>query len=192
MSDLQSLLQKSELKINVIGTSGSGKSTFAKKLSAVLGVPHIEMDQIFWKANWEQPSDDEFFAKLKTALAQPTWILDGNYNRTVPIKWEKIDLVIWLDYSFSLTLFQAIRRAASRAWSKEELWEGTGNRESFFKSFFSKKSIIWWTITTHKNVRTKYESYMRDRKLAHIQFVRLRNHAEAAQFIDSFKKSDPI
>lgn len=173
------------MKINVIGTSGSGKSTFCKKLALKLSSTHIEMDQIFWGPNWKWPSDEEFFANLKTALDRPDWILDGNYTRTVPVKWESVDMVVWLDYSFPRTLLQAIKRAAHRAWTKEELWEGTGNRDTFRKSFFSKQSIIWWMITTHGKVREKYESYLSDSKFSHIRFVRLRSHEEADNFLKS-------
>lgn len=174
-------------KINVVGTSGSGKSTFAKRLAAALEYPYVEMDKIFWGPNWKWPTDEEFFAKLRTNLAAPQWVLDGNFTRTVPVKWEKVELVIWLDYSFARTLFQAIRRAATRAWTKEELWEGTGNLESFRKSFFSKESIIWWTVTTHGRVRQEYESYLSDKKLSHIKFIRLRSHAEAQTLLCSLQ-----
>lgn len=134
------------------------------------------------------PSDAVFFEKLQKALQGEDWVLDGNYSRTVPIKWEKIDLVIWLDYSFPRTLFQAVCRAARRAWSKDELWEGTGNRESFRKSFFSRESIIWWTITSHKKVRQRYERSLKEPKFSHIRFVRLKNHAEAEILLRDLKK----
>lgn len=177
-------------RINVIGTSGSGKSTFSKKLAKALGLPYIEMDKIFWGPNWKWPSDEEFFAKLRTELDKPAWVLDGNYTRTIPMKWENVDLVIWLDYSFAITLLQAVRRAVKRAWTQEEIWDGTGNRESFRKSFFSKDSIIWWTITTHGKVRAKYESYMSDPKFSHITFVRLRNHKEAQTYASKLAAFD--
>lgn len=175
-------------RINVVGTSGSGKSTFAKKLSSALGYPYVEMDKVFWGPNWKKPSEEEFFDKLRLAVSGPQWVLDGNYTRTIPIKWENIELVIWLDYSFPRALFQAIRRASFRAWTKEELWEGTGNRESFRKSFFSRESIIWWTITTYTKTRKKYESYLSDKRFSHIQFIRLKNHAEAQDFLATLQK----
>ncbi|MCF6264133.1 MAG: AAA family ATPase [Xanthomonadales bacterium] len=59
-------------KINIIGTSGSGKSTFAKALSKKLDYPYIEMDAIFWGKNWYWPSDDEFFNKLALPLIE--WV----------------------------------------------------------------------------------------------------------------------
>jgi adenylate kinase family enzyme len=170
-------------RINVIGTSGAGKSTFSKRLAEVLNYPYIEMDKIFWEPNWKWPSDEKFFSKLKSSLNQETWVLDGNYTRSVPIKWEQVDLIIWLDYSFPRTLIQAVKRAIIRSLTKEELWEGTENRESFTKSFLSKESIIWWTITTHKKNRLKYESYLMDPAFSHLKFIRLRSHAEAENFL---------
>lgn len=108
-------------KINVIGTSGSGKSTFARALARTLALPYIEMDALYWRANWQEPSDEEFFDIVKTATAQSSWILDGNYSRTQSIKWRDIDTIIWLDFSFSRTLWQALTRAVARVHSAEEL-----------------------------------------------------------------------
>jgi len=179
---------KEIFRVNVIGTSGSGKSTFSKRLAQVLGFKYVEMDKIFWGPQWKWPSDEEFFGNLKQALDDKQWVLDGNYNRTLPIKWEKVDMVVWLDYSFPLTLYQAVKRALVRSITQEELWEGTGNRESFKKSFFSKDSIILWTIQTHSSVRKKYESYMQDSRYAHIQFVRLQSRKEAQKFLRQFEK----
>ena len=175
------------LRINVIGTSGSGKSTICLELSRVLEIPYIEMDQIFWGPNWTMPFDSQFFENLRASLGQPAWVLDGNYTRTIPIKWERVQMVIWLDYSFARTLLQAIRRAIKRTWSGHELWEGTGNRESFRRSFLSKDSIIWWTIKTHAQVRARCEAHLSKPSYAHIKFVRLRSPAEAQALLGEFR-----
>lgn len=166
-------------RINVVGTSGSGKSTYAKRLAAILHAPHIEMDALFWGPNWTQASDNALAANLAAALAAPKWVLDGNYTRTIPIKWAQVDAVIWLDLPFALTLRQAITRAAIRAWRKDELWPGTGNRENFRKSFFSRDSVIAWTIKTYAKTRRNYESLMADPRFAHICFVRLQSWKQA-------------
>jgi hypothetical protein len=67
----------------------------------------------------------------------------------------------------------------------KELWPGTGNRESFQKSFFSKESIVWWTITTFRKVRKTYEQDLKDPAKGHIQFIRLRNPCEADRFLET-------
>ena len=175
-------------RINVVGVSGSGKSTFSKNLAAILDAPYVEMDRLFWGPNWYQPDDEEFFAKLRDAVAQPSWVLDGNYTRSVPIKWERVDLVIWIDCPFWTNLWQAIKRAGGRAWTGKELWPGTGNRETFQKSFFSKQSIIWWTITTRRSVRQKYERYLTSPEFAKIRFLRLRGRKEVAAFLQQVQE----
>jgi adenylate kinase family enzyme len=175
-------------RINVVGTSGSGKTTVSQSLSQILKIEHIEMDALFWGPNWSWPNDEEFFTKLEHALVKEAWILDGNYTRTIPLKWKHVEVVIWLDYSFMRTVLHAVRRAITRSITQEELWEGTGNRESFTKSFFSKDSIILWTISTHKKVRQKYERFMNDVEYSEITFIRLRDPKETQDFLAYLKQ----
>jgi len=170
-------------RVNVVGASGSGKSTFAKQLAVGLGLPMIEMDALFWNPNWSEPSDAVFFERVRSALARPRWVLDGNYDRTVPIKWQHVTAVIWLDYSLPRTLLQGLRRALFRAWTRAELWPGTGNRESFRITFFSKKSILLWALRSHGKLRTRYGERMTDPAFARIAFYRLRSPAEARAFL---------
>jgi adenylate kinase family enzyme len=174
-------------RVNVVGTSGSGKSTVSKLLAAKLGYPRVEMDQLFWEPNWRQPTDDVFFQKLELALTQPQWILDGNYDRTLNIKWKDVTAVIWIDYSLARTIRQAATRAISRSLHGRELWPGTGNRESFRKSFFSRDSILIWTLETFHKIRERYESRMSDPIYAHIHFVRLRSPKETRSFLNSLE-----
>ncbi|MGO2246601.1 MULTISPECIES: hypothetical protein [Halomonas] len=51
------------MKINVVGSSGSGKSTLSQQLSHVLGIPHIQLDPLFWRADWQGTPDDEFYGE---------------------------------------------------------------------------------------------------------------------------------
>lgn len=169
-------------RINVIGVSGSGKSTFAKRLSALTGIRHLEMDALFWKPGWTDSTDEEFFAKLEQALEGEEWILDGNYSRTQPVKWRNVTTIVWVDYSLARTLWQAVSRAFRRSLTKEELWPGTGNRESFRKSFFHRDSIIWWTISSRKRQRQRYLRLMVDPDYAHLAIIRLTSPSEARRF----------
>ena len=113
-------------RFNVVGSSGSGKSTFSQKLAKVLGVPHIAMDEIFWQPGWQHLGDEAFALALEAALAPPGWVLDGNYTRTIPVKWPRAQGVIWLDFGFGVTLWRSVTRAMARSWMGEELWGGHG------------------------------------------------------------------
>ncbi|WP_434641333.1 adenylate kinase [Klebsiella sp. I138] len=171
------------MNINVVGTSGVGKSTLARRLAHTLAVPCIEMDRLYWRADWQGTPDEAFFAKVAVATEVPGWVLDGNYNRSRPVKWRNVDLVVWVDYGFCRTLRQAVCRAISRASRHQELWPGTGNCESFRRAFFSRDSIIWWTIKTWRNNRQRYQSDMADPAWQHIRFVRLRTQQQTEDFI---------
>ncbi len=160
-------------KINVIGTSGSGKSTFSKKLACVLDYPCIEMDQVYWGKNWAEPDDNTFFNKLESRLKSECWVLDGNYSRTNHIKWREADTIIWIDFSFSRTLFQAIKRAIKRIISQQELWPGTGNKETLGK-LFSGDSIVLWTLKCYHNNKIRYSKLPQLPDLKHISIIRLK------------------
>lgn len=180
MSIRQELLQR----INVVGSSATGKSTFSSRLARSRGLPYIEMDALFWGPNWTSPSDALFFGKLEAALTGDAWVLDGNYSRTTPIKWRRAQIVIWLDYSFALTVSRSVRRAIARSLNRKELWPGTGNRESFRTSFFSKNSIILWSVKNHARIRARYAAAMASQDYAHLQFVRLASPAAAEKFLE--------
>ena len=171
-------------KINVIGTSGSGKSTFSKNLSEKLGYPLIEMDALFWKENWEHLSDDEFKQKIAKETSRETWVLDGNYNRTREAKWRDVDTIIWIDYSFSRTFLQLLKRSLSRAGSKKELWQGTGNKETFQKTFFSKDSILLWCLQTYWKNKKRYSQLQKIPEYAHINLIRLSSPSQTKEFIN--------
>ena len=170
-------------KINIIGTSGSGKSTLGRKLADLLDVDYIEMDALFWGPNWSETSDEELFAKLEQRLSgEEGWVIDGNYTRTIPIKWKDVDMVIWIDLPFWVNFRQSVQRAVNRAWTKRELWEGTGNREEWRK-LISAKSVVWWMMKTHRKNRIRNTQWLRDEKFAHIRFVRLQSRREIDQFL---------
>jgi len=170
------------MKINVVGTSGSGKSYFSEKLAEKLNIPYIEMDEVYWLANWNEPTNEVYFEKLEKVLSCDHWVLDGNYSRTQAIKWQHVETIIWVDYSFARTLYQAALRAINRALTRKELW--AGNRESWRK-LLSKDSILLWTVTHYRKNKTKYQSYIDDPKYSHIDFIRIKSPKEMSKFLSA-------
>lgn len=169
-------------RINVVGTSGSGKSTFARKLAEHIQAPYVELDALHWEADWTEASDEVLFSRLEQALSVDTWVLDGNYKKTVPIKWRRADTVIWLDLPLWLTFLQVFIRTIRRSVRRETLW--AGNRESFAKAFFSRDSILLWSLTTYRANRLKYLELMNSDDFPHIEFVHIRSRAEQLAFLE--------
>ena len=77
---------KMNRKIIVIGSPGSGKSTFARKLHAKTGIPLFHLDLLYHRPDRTVVSREAFDAKLRILMAQSEWIIDGNYLRTLPVR----------------------------------------------------------------------------------------------------------
>ena len=61
-------------RIMVMGSSGSGKSTMAKRLGEITGLPVVHLDSISWSPGWVETPKDIFEAKLREAVDRPAWI----------------------------------------------------------------------------------------------------------------------
>lgn len=172
----------------MVGTSGSGKSTFAREFAELLNLPFYEMDQLFWKSDWHESSDNELFRKVHEVTSRSRWVLDGNYTRTIPVKWKQVQLVIWLDPFFLRTVLRVTKRTIYRSFTQEEICPGTGNRESLRKAFLSRDSIIWWAITTYRNNRKKYSSIISSPVYSHICFIRLNSQTGVTSFLKGLRE----
>jgi hypothetical protein len=176
-------------RINVVGTSSSGKTTFGRQLSKALQAPYVEMDALFHEPNWTEAPLPVFRERVAQATDQPKWVLDGNYHsKTHDIKWSRATMIAWLDMPFVLNMYRAIGRAVNRAWTQEELWPGTGNRESFRQTFFSKDSMILWTATSFWRLKTRYGAISKSPP-ENVAFIRLRGSRDVKRFleqVDSF------
>lgn len=166
-------------RINVVGTSASGKSTLSKKLAEKLQLTYIELDNLFWLDDWQECPDHEFLKKIQKHIdASPDgWVIDGNYTRSTSVKWKDVDTVIWLDLPFHLNLYQSIHRTMARLIFKKILWQDSNNTEKFSK-LLSRDSIIWWMIKTYRENRGKYLAMMQHPDYAHIQFIRIRKRRD--------------
>ncbi len=171
-------------RINVVGTSGSGKTTFGRRLSKELGVPLLECDAIYHQPDWEPLETEEFRRVVQEFTAQEAWIVDGNYSMARDITWGRADTVIFLDLPRWVVMAQIIPRTLLRAARKEELWNG--NRETY-KYLFNRtdENIIWWSWKTHSKNRENYQEAFSDPKWSHIAFIRLTTRSE----INSFQTS---
>ena len=171
-------------RVAVIGTSGSGKTTFSSQLAARLGVPHIELDALFWLPGWQEPELADFRAKVAEAISGDGggWVVDGNYSRVRDLVFGRADTVVWLDLSMRTCLWRTTRRTVRRARRGEVLW-GT-NRERW-SGLVDRSSLTWWIVTTHRSRRRENEERLRDPAFAHLRVHRFRSSAQAEAWLAS-------
>ena len=169
-------------RVVIIGTSCSGKSHLAKALSLKLSLPHIELDELHWKPNWQERSKEEFSLLVNQSISIDSWVVDGNYSMVRDIVWPKATTIIWLNYSFPLVLFRSIKRSIIRAATKETLF--AGNVETFKQSFFSKDSIILWVISTHRKKRRTYPSLLSSQLASHVKVKIFTNPRQLRKYVE--------
>lgn len=91
-------------KVIIIGSPGSGKSTFARALCEKTGLPLHYLDMMYWNADRTTVAKDVFLSRLNEALSGDRWIIDGNYGSTMELRFAACDTVFFLDYDTQVCL----------------------------------------------------------------------------------------
>ncbi len=163
-------------RIMVIGPSGAGKSTLSFALAKKLNLPLVHLDKLFWRSGWQQVSREEFDALLEAELKKPEWIIDGNYSRTLKLRAEYCDTVIYLDYPRFVCLCGVVKRVASGyGHTRPDMGEGCPER---FDWEFLK--YVW---NFNKNNRQKIYDLLERNKDKKI--IILKNRKEAARLLQT-------
>jgi len=91
-------------KVIIIGCPGSGKSTFARSLRDITGLPLHHLDMLYWNKDGTTVSKDVFLSRLEMVRSNPKWIIDGNYASTMEMRIKECDTVFFLDYPTEVCL----------------------------------------------------------------------------------------
>jgi adenylate kinase family enzyme len=170
------------MRVSVVGSSGSGKTTFGRALASRLDVPFVELDSIYHQPNWTPLPDDEFQARVRDVADGDAWVIDGNYGAVRPIVLARATTVVWLDYPRSRVMVQVIRRSVARAVTRKELWNG--NREEL-RAFIRPSHPIRWSWTHHGRKRVEYAARFEQPQYDHLDVYRFTSPREASEWLES-------
>lgn len=114
-------------KIIVIGSPGAGKSVFSQKLKDITNLPLYHLDMLYHKTDGTHISKEELEDKLREIFKKDNWIIDGNYQRTLEMRFKECDTVFLLDFPTKVCLEGAKSRIGKKRedmpWIEEKLDE---------------------------------------------------------------------
>ncbi len=162
-------------RVMVIGCSGAGKSTFALELGRITGIKVTHLDRLNWKAGWKEVSRDEFDSKLGDVLKEDSWIIDGNYSRTMEKRLEKVQVVFYFRLSTAVCLYGYLTRLIKGKLGKKRIDMTEGCNERFDWDFV--KFIAGFQRDNAERTEKMLEKY------PYIKVVRFSSRRQAEKFL---------
>lgn len=161
-------------RIVIIGCGGAGKSTLARQLGEKLGIPVVHLDKLFWNPGWVEKSQEEFDVLHRQELAKEKWIMDGNFNRTMPQRIARCDTVIYLDFSRIACLLGVLKRVLTTYGKvRPDMGEGCPERIDF--------EFLKWVWSYNKNKRER--NYKLLNEAQHAETIVLKNRRAVRKFL---------
>lgn len=177
-------------RVRVLGNSGSGKTYLSTRIAAILDLPHLELDALQHRADWEPAPRDEFRAGVAAFVATSEethagWVVDGNYLDATDGLLDAADTHVWLDYSRWLVMSRVVRRTLWRMAVRRELWNG--NRERWRNLFNPdyRENIVLWTWTQHDTYRRSYGQL--SQRSSTTRWIRLRTVAQTRRWLEGLE-----
>lgn len=116
---------KGAQRIQVLGSSGAGKSTIARRLGKALNLNVVHLDSYFWQPGWTETPQDEWFKVVERLQKEQRWVIDGNYTASLPGRLGRADRVVFLQLGRLKCILRVIkRRIRYRGVSRPELGPG--------------------------------------------------------------------
>ena len=181
-------------RITIIGTTGSGKTFLARKLSALIGIPLYSLDKLNSPGNDNLLNAGEFRDKVAHITKGEQWIIDGSYKIVQDVIWPKADLIIWLDYPLYRVLFrQALRviRKSSREAGVEKSTVGDGNtrKKTVWEKLSSYVKLVVGTVRKHSRNRREYPLGFDRLGISASVVLHFKSPAETAKFLEAIQKN---
>lgn len=168
-------------RVIVIGCAGSGKSTFSRQIGERTGLPVVHLDAHYWKPGWVATEAESFDRELQRIMQTDSWIMDGNYSRTLDNRLDRADTVFLFDFPRYLCLYRVIkRRVQYHGRSRSDMGEGCEEKLDL--------AFLRWVWNFRKRNRPKLLAKLDEVRASH-QVVIFRTPNEVRKYLAALRES---
>ena len=153
-------------KIMLIGSPGGGKSWLAARIAKHTGYLLYHLDKEFLKPGWVFIPADEQIALMQEITAQDCWIIEGNWGKSMEIRFAAADLIIFLN----INRFYCIISAAKRLKRVRPDFPDYLEQGGIFSKQFRELALHIWNFpkTGHKQIFELHKKYP-EKKFLHFK-----------------------
>jgi hypothetical protein len=170
-------------RILILGRTGSGKTTLARQLAAALGVPHVELDSLYFGPDFSTAPVSVLRERTEAAVAGDRWVTDGNKRAVRDVVWPRADTVIWLDYPMYVTLWRLVKRARRRTSALSSQAAQAGRRTELPKQLLAAARGVLTALRSHRGQRREYPQLFGQPANQHLAVARLRSPRATRQWM---------
>ena len=169
-------------RVAVFGNTGGGKSTLARRLAELTGLPLYALDLMQFRAGGGEVPDDEYLAAHADLLRHDAWIIDG-YG-TAATAWERFavaDTLVYVDLPLPIHYWWVTKRLIGGLYKNPEGWP---DNSPLWSSTLNCYKVAW---LCHRYTTPKYRRLVAE-VAASKRVHHLKSRREIAAFVDAVRR----
>ena len=168
-------------RVAIFGNAGGGKSTLARELAAITGLPLQAIDELQYRPGGGEVPHEEYLRAHTTLVDRDEWIIDGfGCIKSVWERFEAADTLIHVDLPLGVHVLWVTKRLVKGLFVTPEGWP---ENSPIISSSIQSYRVLW---PCHSRLTPKYRSYVSEvaqRK----RVFHLRSRRELKQFLEAIK-----
>jgi adenylate kinase family enzyme len=168
-------------RVAIFGNAGGGKSTLARELATITGLPLQAIDQMQYRPGGARVPHEEYLCAHRELLQRERWIIDG--FGCIDSVWQRLDAadtLIHVDLPLTVHALWITKRLFKGMLATPEGWpDGSPMISSSIQSY----RVLW---RCHRHLTPKYRAHVSDAAQRKRVF-HLRSRQELASFLDAVR-----
>jgi adenylate kinase family enzyme len=169
-------------RVAIFGNAGGGKSTLARELAYITGLPLQALDKLMYQVGGDAVPYEEYLQAHTALVNKDEWIIDGfGCIKSVWERFEAADTLIHVDLPLATHFLWVTKRLIKGMFVTPEGWP---EKSPIISSSIQSYRVLW---PCHSRLTPKYRSYTSEAAQRKRVF-HLRSKRELKQFLHAIKR----